>query len=424
MSPISSLAIDERLSVLHEELAELTGQRNAIDARIVEIAAEIDRDELWAAAGARSTAHWVAWKAGVSPWAQTIAAIAHRYDEFPSCIQGLAQGRFSVDQVGVIAERGLPGSDKHFATMAQCATVTQLRTALKLQPKPTPEPQPEPDEPDEDGEPEDDEPATTADPGPQVSITSRSDEQYTYWHIALPHVENAAFEAALGSHRDALITEYKAADPEGRGSMPGTAAAFLQLVDASWDAEAAARPHGQRTTVVVHVDVADNVATLHLGPVLPDSDRRYLTCDATCEAWFHRDGQVIGASRSTRTVNRRLRRALEHRDRCCVVPGCGATRALHAHHLVHWEDGGPTELWNLALVCPYHHRAHHRGLITITGPADHLVVTDAAGRALTSASLARTPTQPPPDVAPCPGPTGERANWWWYQPYEPRPPTD
>lgn len=49
-----------------------------------------------------------------------------------------------------------------------------------------------------------------------------------------------------------------------------------------------------------------------------------------------------------------------------------------------------------------HFRAHHRGLIRITGPADHLVVTDAAGRALTSASLARPPTQPPPDVAPCP----------------------
>jgi len=415
MAPVSSLAIDERLSVLHEELAELAGQRNAIDARIVEIAAEIDRDELWAAAGARSTANWVAWKAGVSPSrAQAIAAIAHRYDEFPSCIEGLAQGRFSVDQVGVIAQHGLPGSDEHFAVMAECATVTQLRTALKMQPKPTPEPQPDPDE---------DEPAPVGEPGPQVSITSRSDDQYTYWQITLPHVENAAFEAALGSHRDALVAEWSAGDPDGRKPIPGAAAAFLRLIDASWDAEAAARPHGQRTTVVVHVDVDTRLSALHLGPVLPDSDRRYLTCDATCEVWFHRDGQVIGASRSTRTVNRRLRRALEHRDRCCVVPGCGATRALHAHHLVHWEDGGPTELWNLALVCPYHHRAHHRGLITITGPADQLVVTDAAGRALTSASLARTPTQPPPDVAPCPGPTGERAQWWWYQPYEPRPPS-
>ena len=132
MPPVSSLAIDERLSVLHEELAELTGQRNAIDARIVEIAAEIDRDELWAAAGARSTAGWLAWKAGVSPSrAQTIAAIAHRFDEFPQCIEGLAQGRFSVDQVGVIAERGLPGSDEHFATMARCATETHPGTGAR-----------------------------------------------------------------------------------------------------------------------------------------------------------------------------------------------------------------------------------------------------------------------------------------------------
>ncbi|WP_261861467.1 hypothetical protein, partial [Mycobacterium montefiorense] len=23
---------------------------------------------------------------------------------------------------------------------------------------------------------------------------------------------------------------------------------------------------------------------------------------------------------------------------------------------------------------------------------------------------------------PCPGPTGERANWWWYQPFQPQPP--
>ncbi|RDH76602.1 HNH endonuclease, partial [Mycolicibacterium moriokaense] len=26
------------------------------------------------------------------------------------------------------------------------------------------------------------------------------------------------------------------------------------------------------------------------------------------------------------------------------------------------------------------------------------------------------------DVAPYPGPTGERADWWWYDPYEPQPP--
>jgi hypothetical protein len=58
---------------------------------------------------------------------------------------------------------------------------------------------------------------------------------------------------------------------------------------------------------------------------------------------------------------------------------------LHAHHVHHWEDGGLTDLVNLVLVCPFHHRLHHRGGITISGPAHHLVVTDAAGRPLPGA---------------------------------------
>ena len=141
-----------------------------------------------------------------------------------------------------------------------------------------------------------------------------------------------------------------------------------------------------------------------------------------CEVWFQRDGQVIGSGRSTRLISRRLRRALEHRQPTCAVPGCGATRGLHAHHIRHWEDGGATELDNLVLVCPYHHRLHHRGAITITGPAHGLTVTDSAGRELSSASLARPPNNPPPAVPPYPGPTGERAHWWWYEPYQPQPP--
>ena len=142
-------------------------------------------------------------------------------------------------------------------------------------------------------------------------------------------------------------------------------------------------------------------------------------CEADCEVWLERHGQVIGSGRATRQISRRLRRALEHRDRCCVVPGCGATRGLHAHHIRHWEDGGATELDNLVLLCPYHHRLHHSGGITITGPAQNLVVTDADGKTLNPGSLARPPTQPRPSVKPCRGPLGERAEWWWYTPFEP-----
>src|ERR1700741_1140024 len=95
---------DQRLEGLFDELAELAGQRNAIDGRIVEIVAEMDRDELCGATGARSIAALVAWKLGTSSGnAHTIATVASRLQEFPRCAQGMREGRLSLDQVGVIA---------------------------------------------------------------------------------------------------------------------------------------------------------------------------------------------------------------------------------------------------------------------------------------------------------------------------------
>ena len=395
----------DRLEVLLAELAELAGQRNAIDGRIVAIVGEMERDELCGSTGARSVAALVATKMGLSSAsAHTISAVARRVEALPRCVQGMVEGRLSLDQVGVIAARAGEGSDEHYAQLARVATVNQLRTAIKLEPRPEPEPGPA--------------------PRPSI-VKTASDEALSCWRIKLAPLEAATFEAALASHRDALIAEWKRdhgdADPAAgqRPPLPGTYEAFMRLVEAGWDAEAVRRPHGQHTTMVVHLDVQKRAAALHLGPLLSDAERRYLTCDATYEAWFERDGQVIGAGRSTRQISRRLRRVLEHRHRSCAVPGCGATRGLHAHHLRHWEDGGPTELDNLVLVCPYHHRLHHRGAITLTGPADELTVTDSRGQPISAASLARPPTRPPPAVPPCPGPTGERADWWWYQPFDP-----
>ncbi|OBB33581.1 hypothetical protein A5792_10720 [Mycolicibacterium peregrinum] len=402
----------QRLEMLFDEVAELTGQRNAIDARIVEIVAEMDRDELCGATGARSIQALVAWKTGIAPRnAETVVAVARRLEEFPRCAQGMREGRLSLDQVGVIAEKAADGSDEHYAELAAVATVRQLRTAVKLEPRPEPVTRPE----------------------PERSITKNVEDEYTTWRIRLPRLDATKFDTALQSHHDAVIADWKRDhDTDGEPAsdqappFPNLVDAFMSLIEAGWDVETARRPHGQHTAVAVHVDLDKDgdkpVAALHLGPLLTDDERRYLLCDATCEAWFERRGQVIGAGRTTRTISRRLRRALEHRDQCCVVPGCGSTRGLHAHHIVHWEDGGPTELNNLVLVCPYHHRLHHRGGITITGPADRLVVTDSAGKRLPGGSLARPPTTRAPDVPPCPGPTGERADWWWYQPFQPKPP--
>ena len=408
------VAPGERLGELFEQLSELTGQRNAIDGRIVDIIAEIDSAGLWGATGARSVTALVAWKTGTSRGnAAALASVAHRLESFPRCAKGLRDGRLSLDQVGVIAARAGDGSDAHYAKLAEVATVSQLCTAIKLEPRPDTGPRPD----------------------PQPTITKTSDGAFDFWRITLPHVESATFEAALQSHRDALTAEWKhdrdgsgAAPPGGWGPglppMPTTIDAFMRLVETGWDGEVQRRPHGQRTTVVVHLDVDQKIGALHLGPLLPASERQHLTCDATCEVWFTRDGEMIGSGRTTRTISRRLRRALEHRNPTCAVPGCGATRGLHAHHIQHWEDGGETELSNLVLLCPYHHRLHHRGVITITGPAGRLVVTDSDGDELSPVSLARPPSGPPPSVAPCPGPTGERADWWWYEPFQPQaPPT-
>ena len=114
--------------MLFEELGELMGQRNAIDGRIVEIVAEMDHGNLVGMTGARSIAALVAWKTGLV----THHRANHRHrrspatEDFPRCVAGLREGRLSLDQVGIIAEKAAPGSDEHYVTLAEVATVNQL----------------------------------------------------------------------------------------------------------------------------------------------------------------------------------------------------------------------------------------------------------------------------------------------------------
>ena len=102
----------DRLEVLFDRLAELAGQRNALDAELVDIVAEIDRDGLWGITGCRSLSALVGWKLGLSTVnAKTLATLAQRVEEFPRCVAGLSDGTLSLDQVGAIAARAAAGSD-------------------------------------------------------------------------------------------------------------------------------------------------------------------------------------------------------------------------------------------------------------------------------------------------------------------------
>jgi hypothetical protein len=75
----------------------------------------------------------------------------------------------------------------------------------------------------------------------------------------------------------------------------------------------------------------------------------------------------VGINPADRTPNRATRRYLARRDQGCTHPLCTQRRWLHAHHIVHWTDNGPTEPANLLLLCPQHHRALHHGEFRIEG---------------------------------------------------------
>ncbi len=74
------------------------------------------------------------------------------------------------------------------------------------------------------------------------------------------------------------------------------------------------------------------------------------------------DSAVIDVGRSKRTVSGPARRALNARDGHCRWPGCDRpAKWSAAHHVVHWSQGGSTDLSNLILLCHRHHWMVHEG---------------------------------------------------------------
>jgi hypothetical protein len=121
---------------------------------------------------------------------------------------------------------------------------------------------------------------------------------------------------------------------------------------------------------------------------------RRLACDARIEWALHSGGRTVGIGRRGRTVPGTIGRLLRYRDGGCRFPGCERRRWVQAHHIVHWGDGGGTNLDNLVLLCQAHHRLIHEGGWKISGhPADDLRFHDPRGRPLRSAILSQVNPQ-------------------------------
>ena len=74
----------------------------------------------------------------------------------------------------------------------------------------------------------------------------------------------------------------------------------------------------------------------------------------------------------------------------CGFPGCSATSWLHAHHIVHWSNGGPTNLNNLVSLCSFHHHLVHEGGWQVEIEAGSAMWTDPNGEPAGVTPLAGT----------------------------------
>ena len=121
---------------------------------------------------------------------------------------------------------------------------------------------------------------------------------------------------------------------------------------------------GPRAVVHVHVDSSawergrtvqgESCRIPGIGPV-PVSAARRLAGDGIVKAVLDEGADVRAVSHLGRTINARVRTALESRDQSCVVPGCEQRDRLEIDHLKPFAEGGVTALANLARLCRYHH---------------------------------------------------------------------
>ena len=77
--------------------------------------------------------------------------------------------------------------------------------------------------------------------------------------------------------------------------------------------------------------------------------------------------EVLWLGDSVRTASKKQRITLDIRDKHCAFPECRVDPSrCQAHHVIHWQHGGATDLDNLVLLCSPHHQGAHEGGWTVS----------------------------------------------------------
>lgn len=134
-----------------------------------------------------------------------------------------------------------------------------------------------------------------------------------------------------------------------------------------------------RPNLTVHVsaesltDGLPGISETSNGTFLTIDEIKRLACDAKLNrVIFDPESQPLDVGRMKRLVTPAMRIAIAARDLRCAF--CGCDRPSHwcdVHHLIHWTDGGETNIENLVLLCRHHHVLVHEAGWKITGkPGD------------------------------------------------------
>ncbi|MXG88205.1 HNH endonuclease signature motif containing protein [Nocardioides flavescens] len=180
-------------------------------------------------------------------------------------------------------------------------------------------------------------------------------------------LRTALLAIAAPKHQSATHDTAQGPIPPRRPAPERMGAAFAEYV-ARYPATALPETGGLAATVMVTMTLADLLghtdrpATLTNGHTISAAQARRIACEAgLLPAVLATDGRtVLDLGRTTRLFTSRQRLALAIRDRGCTTDGCDWPPAMtHAHHDTPWAAGGPTDLHNGRLLCPFHHtRAH------------------------------------------------------------------
>src|SRR2546425_2966364 len=333
----------EELERLGNEIAELSAHLEVANARLLDLIREFDARRGWGVQGARSCAHWLAWRLGIELHAtRERVRTARALGGLPKLRHALAHGELSYAKVRALTRVATPETEDRLLAFGKAGTAAHVERLVR-------------------GWGHVDRAAENREMAARqrnrtLQVYQAADGMVVVRGRLTPEV-GAVLIQALNAARDRLYAQGRSKDPDGNPPLHGQ-----QQADALGIIAEAALRHELHVDAPVLADPDQpGQSVLEDGQHVPAGTSRRLACDASRVVMRHgADGRTVEVSARTRLIPPALRRALQHRDQGCRFPGCGLP-FTQGHHIRHWANGGPTMLSNLTLLCRRHHRSVHEG---------------------------------------------------------------